>query len=127
MLTGMCSQVDLLSGYAHSLECRLYCVLERHDESDDRAVVRLVGRSVEDSDAFDSGDRITNGPDDFGSSAFRKIGNALYQFHLQSLEPDQPVSGVGKVMRYEWLRSATDDGQGARQHKHHVQPSQFCH
>jgi hypothetical protein len=52
------------------------------DEGDDAVIVRRVGGDVEDSDAVDAGDGVTDGGDDLGTTAFGEIRDALDEFHV---------------------------------------------
>ena len=87
-----CVQVDQLVGLRDARERGVDGVFDRHDEGDDGAVVRLVGRDVEDGDAFDGGDRVADLRDDLGTTAFREIRNAFDELHLAMAE-----DGVGRA------------------------------
>ena len=81
MLARVLAQVDALRSFADPLERSLNSVFHWHDEGDHRSVMGLVGRCVQNGDAFDGSDSVANRADDFRSPAFGEIGYALYQFH----------------------------------------------
>ena len=81
MLAGVVIEVDVFARRANAGERGVDGVLDGRDEGDDGAVVRLVGRDVEDGDAFDGGDGVANRGDDFGAAAFREVRNALDEAH----------------------------------------------
>ena len=74
-------EVDARRCFLHRRERGVDGLVHRRDEREDRAVVRRVGRDVEDGDTIDGGDGGANGVNDRLVTTFGKVRNALDEFH----------------------------------------------
>src|SRR5205823_4190977 len=79
------------------------------DEGDDGAVVRGVGRDVEDGGAVDGGNGVTNGGDDLGAAALAEVRHAFDELHqtlgFAGVRPWRGGDGTGGSRRRRALRS----------------------
>jgi hypothetical protein len=81
MLAGVMIEIDQLSRLRDPGERRVHRVLDVDHERHHGAIVRHVGRHVEDRYPFDAADRIDDLRDDLRTATFREVRNALDKLH----------------------------------------------
>ena len=103
MLARVRREIDAVARDGDAGERGVDRVLDRRDEGDHRAVVRLVGRHVEHDDAVDRGDRVANRLDDVSD---RRPSENSERIRRASWHEGQSVgvrrSGVGQ----QWSRAS---------------------
>jgi hypothetical protein len=83
MHAGMPPQIDASGGLLRKRDNRVFEGGRVPDERQHRAVVRRVGRAVEQADGVDRGDRVGERRDDRLVSSLADVGDALEQRHVR--------------------------------------------
>ncbi len=81
MLAGVRPQIDVRHGAREDRENRGFDPRGIADKSEDRSVMRWIGRMVEEPHAGDRTDRVGDPRDDLGAPPFADVRNALDERH----------------------------------------------